>query len=719
MRRKILVLSLVIIGMVATVSASLGSPSEVNVNACTNFFDDCEDSEKVIVMEWTDNQFDSSSVTVSADDINSELDTGQVEDSFNIRVTGSQSQAVYDIRDGGNEDLYGFDARSNNYKWCRYYPCDQYEDAPSQEERQQIYEDWAGRNGDDLDGDGTIHFGYSEETEGSFSEVISGRVYTFGQGSKYANVGDISTDPREEMATTFEVGGIEKTLSNSDIGQGQTANFANQVKINFRGGLESGYNFPIMDDSLVVYNEQRFNGFRVVEKDAIQSEYPSYIADVDSQDTIQRWQDGYKTEEGIERGVNNKLGEVTREYSQSELFDHNYNIEGDSISRGSITVEGDQQYSYPSFQVWIKGDELRYNIPSAEPEIQDISVPDEIREGEPGTVSVRVGNKDSATGSGDFSVRVTDSSEGFTWNGISKQVDNIDPGESDTVDLSISYAEDTDQKRNEGSITVEVQNLRDTSDTLTEQVSLTGVQSNNCEPGEYSVIYNEDETKTIQQCGSDGQTKEDVATCGAEERVKTLEDGTKTCVEDTDDIEDDPEDDNPDDNPDQKKVWIPTQAGSKCISQVVDQGTQLDPSFSSQSECEDSLDGNVGCAIQIPDLNPASYINPASESESTGVICGENKVYANVLLTLAIGFVGVLTGRKIGGAVDPDDEDAPQTATLILASGLGVLGAVVGFLFISVAQAIGVLVGAGVIYVLYKFVMYATGAEAVKDLIVG
>jgi len=719
MKRKILILFLVFIGMIAGASASLGSPSEVTVNACSNFFDDCEGSEKVIVMEWTDNQFDSSSVTVSADEINSKLDTGQVEESFNIRVTGSQSQAVYDIRDGGNEDIYGIDAISNSYKWCRYFPCSDYEKAPSQDERQQIYEDWALANGDDLDGDGTIHYGYGEEAEGYLNDIINGRVYSFAQGSKYANVGDISTDPREEMATTFNVGGVEKTLSNSDIGEGQTANFANQVKINFRGGLESGYNFPIMDDSLVVYNEQRFNGFRVVEKDAIQSEYSSYIADTDSQDTIQRWQDGSKTEEGIETSTKNKLADVTQEYSQSELFDHNYNIEGDSISSGTIVVKGDQQYSYPSFQVWIKGDELQYNIPDADPEIRSVSAPDEIKEGQPGTVSVRVGNKDSATGSGDFSVRVTESSSGFTWNGISKQVSDLQPGEADTVDLSISYGEDSSRKRNDGTITVEVKNLRDTSETVTREVSLTGVQSNNCDPGDYSVTYNEDETKTISQCGSDGQTKEEVATCGAEQRVKTLEDDTKVCVDDTDNIEDDPEDSNPSDGSGQKKVWIPTQGGSQCISQVVDQGTQLDPSFSSQSECENSLSGNVGCAIQIPSLNPGAYLNPVEEPEPTGLICGENKVYANVLLTLMIGLIGVQTGRRIGGAVDPDDEDEPQTATLILASGLGVLGAVVGFLFISVAQAIGVILGAGLIYLIYKGIMYYTGAEAVKDLITG
>jgi hypothetical protein len=718
--KKILLLSVIFASMVAGASASLGSPSEVTVNACSNFFDDCQGTEEVIVMEWTDNQFDSSSVTVSADEINSKLDTGQVEDSFNIRVTGSQSQAVYDIRDGGNEDLRTVDAITNQWRWCRYLPCTEYPDVPSEEERMNIYDEWADNNQDDLDGDGYAPYAGEQNTPTPLNDVLEARVYALRWGSKYANVGDISTDPREEMATTFEVGGVEKTLSNTDIGRGQTANFANQVKINFRGGLESGYNFPIMDDSLVVYNEQRFNGFRIVEKDAVQSEYTSYLGNVETLQNLRDWRDdGGTTEQAIEQGVKNKLQEVTQEYSQSELYDHEYEIEGGDLSDGQITVNGDQQYSYPSFQVWIKGDELQYNIPNAEPEIRSVSAPDEIKEGEPGTISVNVGNKESATGSGDFSVRVTESSQGFTWNGISKQVENIQPGESDTVDLSISYGEDSSQKRNDGSVTVEVQNLRDTTETVNREVSLTGVQSNNCEPGSYSVQYNEDETKTISQCGSDGQTKEEIATCGAEERVKTLEDGTKTCVEDSDDVEDQPEDDDPNDGSGQKKVWIPTQGGSRCISQVVDEATQLEPSFDSKKECENSLSGNVGCAIQIPSLNPAAYLNPTVEPEPTGIICGENKVYANVILTLLIGVIGVQAGRKIGGAIDPDDKDAPKTATLILASGLGVLGAVVGFLFISVAQAIGFILVAGLIYAMYKGIMIYTGAEGLKQLITG
>ena len=725
MKSKILILSLVLLGMIAGASATLGSPSEVTVNACSNFFDDCEGTEKVIVMEWTDNQFDSSSVTVSADEINSKLDTGQVEESFNIRVTGSQSQAVYDIRDGGNQDLRTVDAITNKWTWCRYFPCSGHPDAPSEDERQDIYEDWVQNNAQDLNGDGYNPYAGEENTPTLANDVLEARVYALTFGSKYANVGDISTDPREEMATTFEVGGVEKTLSNSDIGEGQTANFANQVKINFRGGLESGYNFPIMDDSLVVYNEQRYDGFRIVEKDAIQSEYPSYLGNVETLQNLRDWRDdGGTDEETIEQGAKDKLQEVTQEYTQSELYDHNYEIEGSGMTDGQITVKGDQQYSYPSFQVWIKGDELQYNIPDADPAIESISAPDEIKEGEPGQISVRVKNEDSATGDGDFSIKVSETSQGFVWNGITKNVnggDPLAPGEASTETLSISYGENSDQKRNDGTATIEVQNLRDTSETITREVSLTGVQSNDCTPGEFSISENEDGTVDIYKCGSDGQSEELVETCGAEERVKTLSDGTKTCVDDTDDVKDQPEDDNPEDGDGsgEKKVWIPTQGGDRCISQVVDEATVLDPSYSSQSECESSLQGNVGCAIQIPSLNPASYLNPVEEPEPTGLICGENKVYANVLLTLLIGLIGVQTGRKIGGAVDPDDEDAPQTATLILASGLGVLGAVVGFLFISVAQAIGVILGAGLIYLIYKGIMYYTGAEAVKDLITG
>jgi len=717
-----------LLGMVAGASATLGSPSDVTVNACSNFFDDCEGSEKVIVMEWTDNQFDSSSVTVSADEINSKLDTGQVEDSFIIRVTGSQSQAKYDIRDGGNEDLRTVDAITNSWRWCQYgLICgNDYPVVGDSSEREQIMKDWARERASDLNNDGFRPISGEQEKAGLggyTNDLIDGRVYALTWGSKYANVGDISTDPREEMATTFEVGGVEKTLSNSDIGEGQTANFANQVKINFRGGLESGYNFPIMDDSLVVYNEQRFDGFRIVEKDAIQSEYPSYLDQVDTLETVRSWRDdGGTDEETIEQGAKNKLGDVTQEYTRSELNEHNYEIEGSDISDGEITIKGDQQYSYPSFQVWIKGDELQYNIPNADPAIESISVPDEIKEGEDGQISVRVKNEDSATGDGDFSIRVTETSQGFVWNGIAKSVNGgnaLAPGEASTETLSISYGENSDQKRNDGTATIEVTNLRDTSETITREVSLTGVQSNDCTPGSYPISENEDGTVDIYKCSDDGQSEEKVETCGSEERVKTLEDGVKTCVDDTDDVKDQPKDDEPTDSSGDKKIWIPTQGGDRCISQVVDEGTQLDPSYSSQSDCEASLQGNVGCAIQIPSLNPAEYINPTQEPEPTGIICGENKVYANVLLTLLIGLIGVQTGRKIGGAVDPDDENKPQTATLILASGLGVLGAVVGFLFISVAQAVGVILGALIIYAIYKGIMYYTGAEAVKDLITG
>lgn len=720
MRDKVLLALVACIFMIGGVSASLGTPSKVNVDSGSEFFSGYDD--KVIKLEWTADSFDSSQVCVPADEISDRISTGEVKDEVCIKIDSKTSKAEYNIRDGGRQDYHRVNPKTNQWDWCLSSFCTAYPDAPSLEEREQIYKDWVRNNCDDWDGDGSIAYALDKWITGYLDDEQHARAYCVDEGSVEAHVGEIESGFTEIMSTTFTVQDTSKTLSNTDIGEGKSATFGNDIKINFEGGLESGYNFPTPTDELVAFHETKLNGFRVVRKSRY-NDYKDMKSNVESLTTMEQWMEGNTNEERIVDTSLNQIADSTDVYTESEFYSGEFSG-SDKLSNGVLTLEGNQMGSYPVFEVVIKADSLRYFIPEATPEILDTQGT-EVKEGSTSNIQVTVGNKDSATGEGDFSAVISSCTSGFTSSGISKDV-NLQPGESTTVDLGVSYAEDSDQKENSGTCTVQVDNLRDSSETVTRDVSVTGIQSNSCEPGSYSYVTNSDETKTIYKCSSDGQSKSEVDVCGSEERVKTFSDGSMSCVQKSDsltekcgdNVDNDGDgkiDENCGDNQtggsgDTKKIWIPTQGNTECISQVVSKGTQVDPSYSSKDKCQQAISGNIGCAISTPD------VIPLTDAEEVDLICGKNKVYANVVLTLIVGLMlgglGYRAGRKI-------DDKGENTFTVGFGAGMFVLGAVIGFAVISVDQAIGFVVVSMVLYLLYKVIMSATGAETIKDALLG
>lgn len=103
---------------ITTTAASIGSPSEIDVEADDGIFE-YYDGE-VITFRWTaDTISGSEDIRVTNSEITDRLREGRVSQEFTMTIDNTISEAKYAVRDGGLRDAYDVDYQRETWYWGR------------------------------------------------------------------------------------------------------------------------------------------------------------------------------------------------------------------------------------------------------------------------------------------------------------------------------------------------------------------------------------------------------------------------------------------------------------------------------------------------------------------------------------------------------------------------------------------------------------------------
>lgn len=544
--RKLLVLSVLLVLAVGGASASLGSPSSVEIDSDNSFFDGY--NGEVIVLEWSADSFTGSEkVTVDPSDINSEV-TGEVDDSVTLRMENKDSFATYEIRDGGRTDVKELEYAYNEYYWGKKLIT-----APPKSERNDDYDEWAKENCESIQGENIWY--KNEWLTGYANENVYGEVICSTYGTKVAEIGEIESTPEETMKAEFkvEVGAesdsvtVGNTYSTSVSDELETESIGRFAKIDFKGGLESGFNFPNPDDELVAQSNRFDDNWRIIqntESDRFGTSYSEYLDWVDDQDTEERYKnvlenpDDGITESEVEDTSETKADDAVEKYDNSEFYSDDLKFTGDSPSDGSVKLDAGRSSSYPQFRVIVKADEVGYEIPEATPSIVSAqTVNDRIREGQRGTIEFSVRNVGNGQGSFSATMQCGGNFEAID---ARDNMNGVGAGESRQGSLQYTYTSGSSSEPQDSSVcSLEVQNVQDADDEVDTDVTVKGEQEPEGIPNRHvtNVVDSDNDGKLetqILEYGSDGLTTSLVKTCDDDERAKRLSAEEFVCNEQID-----------------------------------------------------------------------------------------------------------------------------------------------------------------------------------------
>lgn len=221
---------------ITLVTASIGSPSEINVDANDGIFENYDG--EVITFRWTaDTISGSEEIRITHSEITDRLREGRVSEDFTMTIDNTISEAKYAVRDGGLQDGYDVDYQRQTWDWGRTW-----EAMPSVDERRSAYNEWGEENCDDIDGDGRNTWRYNEWQDGAFNSRLNGEVVCATQGSKHADIAELQSTPTEVMGATFTVMGDSVTITNEyqDSGSSRSATVGNSAKIDLLAGMKPG-----------------------------------------------------------------------------------------------------------------------------------------------------------------------------------------------------------------------------------------------------------------------------------------------------------------------------------------------------------------------------------------------------------------------------------------------------------------------------------------------
>lgn len=573
MKRRVSFLIILIALFTVSASASLSAPTSAEVESDNPFF---EGSEEVLVFEFTGDRFQSDEVTIQPEDINGQIQ-GEISEPVTISISNVETKAQYAVQDAGDEPVRRIDFLHNYWDWTEEYS----NYPPSEKERADKAQQWAYDNCGIVSDTATeIPYRYYEERYSLFGSYIEAWAYCSRFDTIEAQVGELQSTPDIIMETSFEVneGESSKTVtitSGQDEGEVGTATLETSTgepfaKINWMGGLESGFNYPNPIDEKVAFSNDYENNFRLIQRSEYDEQYPSILSEVDDKSTYDEWHNEYETAEGkknnersLERAYNNDILDVVQTYEQSEFFEYaDSNAElfngAGKLTDGVVEISGDRETVYPQFQVIVKAEEVGWTIPSADPVVEDVRYPDTFEEGSIGQVDIDVRNE--GDGALDGSAYINSCTDEFTSLGTSRGV-NVDAGETETVSVDVSFATGSyNSSTVSGSCDVHVKDLR-SEEVITNTIELEGEQAPECTAGretrsittEGEPIINPDTGEEtgeavggrmgIYICGEESLQRDLVMECAEGESISS-ENGELTCADHTEEDDDGGNDDN-------------------------------------------------------------------------------------------------------------------------------------------------------------------------------
>lgn len=515
MNKKILITAFVLM-FVAGASATITSADSLTYNSNSQFFN----GEVFNIQFSADDSTDTVSVFFDGNELDNSVDgEGDVKQgSLDIESDSVESKAVYGFRDTGKISIRQWDAVKD------YLPKSSLNFGGGDWEDYVMSSEFVNNQCSDQIG----YVSYKDELNGL---TLDTAVYCVSEGQQMAQVAEIESNPRAQFNTEWAVSNGEESettvISNGDTGSGTVHKFGDDVLIKWAGTIGTGKNSPIPTDELVAYSNN--GGFKIISRE----NYDLYTTNVnDMGGEIDRWASGKLDESDVEAILNGQANQAYSTHPNSEFTDARFL--GQGFTSGSMELDI-TNLAYPQFDIFVNACEsggdtscnafLEVNRPVGEPNILSTSS-SKFSELNTGEIDVTFENSGGSEGS--FTSRLKQCSTGFTFTGVSESV-NLNPGESTSFSHPIAFdSQSYDKKEVTGSCTVEVEETSSgTSDTA--DVSVTGIQQNECTPGN-TYIRTEDGQDKVYECNEDGLGQTLVKTCSADEVAK-IQGAEYQCVD--------------------------------------------------------------------------------------------------------------------------------------------------------------------------------------------
>jgi hypothetical protein len=504
MRKHITVLSIIFV-LISGAAATTLSVSDIEYESNSEFFN----GELIAIELVADDSTETLQTTIPASQISESVE-GETSQDVEIEITENRRSVEYGLEPATNK----IDVREGT---TVHAP-----DFNSEEEIQ----DWAA----DYCVGGTYAYKqtrYWNTKYDAWCVADTGKVGTVGEFR------EDSTSPRSQFEVTYQLNvegqpSESVTLSNSDVGQGVSADLGSNAKIQYLGNYELSTSPEGTSSGALALHSNSFPGnWRVISEDRY-TQYRNYI-NYNLEDDLVDWANGDKTESDIQDTYSSYVSSASSPHTSHELSDAR-TVDG-SLNSGVLEYTPASHLFHPSFMVYINAGENGYltiNRPTGVPEIVSTEG-GEAGEFDSGEITLTARNQGDYEGQ--FSARISSCSDNFDFDSDPRSA-NLGSGE--TTDFSFTVGFDSgsyEQQEIDGSCTVELSEVS-TGETVSTSVDMVGVQETECTEGKKTPGVYEGE-EAILEC-TDGFNQEVAEICDTNSEGESLttgmENGEWTCV---------------------------------------------------------------------------------------------------------------------------------------------------------------------------------------------
>lgn len=472
-------------------------------------------SNKVWVVSWNAIDTDSITGTQSVSEIE-QMAGAKPKQSFSLSMTSGDEYATYSFITGGGlkDSVYDLDFIKIEYL-----------DIDSQKKAEQ----WVANNCFlDLNRDGY------KDSYGADKLFYSVR-YCYKVNKQYGTPRLIGS-PREIFNTNWKLQIEGKspepfTVSNEkNVAKDATTRLGNTALIKWQGTLKTGARAPEPSNVMGMHSNSLPQGWKIVNKENY-NRWSRYI-DGEARSCLSEWSSGRNTETSCENSGKNIASGVLLDTDEQQFKQGT--ITGTTLSAGQFKLDLAERVGIPTFQVYINADELKVDIPVGEAEIVSVSSL-KFDEGGIGTISTRVRNAGSSTGS--FDVGIIGCTANFKAASLIQDI-TLGAKEETVVTLQITgSSESSTIKEISGTCTVFMKE-RTTQVQRTNTVTVSFVQEGECVAGKERETIR-DGRYVIQVCNSNGLTWSDVKVCGENQVTEPDISGKLQCVDKKSDTQND------------------------------------------------------------------------------------------------------------------------------------------------------------------------------------